>query len=102
MNFSETKKNEATERQVRYKIEKKQNIDFKIVFFLISLKVEKVKETQFGGGNVCASSCGQYLFCILGSSVNIIDTSSGATLFSLQSVIFLIKFNFIIKHKVLI
>lgn len=50
-----------------------------------SLSVEQVKETQYTGGRVCVTSCGKYLFCIHGSSVNVIEVNTGTTLLILES-----------------
>ncbi|RNA33216.1 transducin beta 3 [Brachionus plicatilis] len=50
-----------------------------------SLKIDRVKETQYTGGNICVTSCGKYLFCIYGTSVNVIDIQTGSTKHSLES-----------------
>ena len=44
-----------------------------------------MKQTQFTGGNVCVSSCGTYLLCINGTSVDVIDIRTGLTRCKLDS-----------------
>jgi hypothetical protein len=51
-----------------------------------NLRVEKVKETQYTGGNICIDSTGQYLFCIFGTLVNVVDIKTGNTIHQLESV----------------
>ncbi|CAF0778878.1 unnamed protein product [Brachionus calyciflorus] len=51
----------------------------------LSLKVDKIKQTQYTGGNICVTSCGKYIFCIYGTNVNLIDIETGCTKHSLES-----------------
>jgi hypothetical protein len=71
----------------RYNFLKFSNNQNKYYLFYNSLEVEKLKDTQYTGGNVCISSCGSYMFCIFGSSCNIIELNTGNTVNSLESVI---------------
>ncbi len=47
--------------------------------FYTSLKVDKIKDTFYTGGNICVTSDGSFLFCICGASIHIIDTKTGLT-----------------------
>lgn len=45
-----------------------------------------MKESQYGGGNICIDSTGRYLFSILGTTLNVIDVNTGETVHKLESV----------------